>query len=134
MVRCRVEMLRHLFAIDWHHCKCCTTRLSPKFSTSKIWNANISEILNTSAKCVMCFIGFLYLPSNGANADFVPHQFDLYFQGQTFSCCAFAKKIWQWQLVFSANLPRLARPPSWSCSCFYCLNESDRESKLIVID
>ena len=40
-----------------------------------------------------------------------------HFQGKT-SFYAFAIKIVQWQWILPADLPRLARPTSWCCSCF----------------
>ena len=39
-----------------------------------------------------------------------PHDLDLNFQGQTFSCYAFAIKKWNKQRMSTADLPRLARP------------------------
>ena len=38
-------------------------------------------------------------------------------QSQIFYCYALVITIVQWQWILTADLPRLARPPLWSCSC-----------------
>ena len=73
-----------------------------------------------------------YLPSNGTIANGVLHEIDLYFQGQTFSCHAYAVKKIRRQRMSAADLPRLAWPrPSRPCSCF-CLSIIFASSKTFL--
>ena len=123
MVRAECRFLyRLIFAIKRIHCECCTPRPWPKFSTLKIWNDNISGMVNAREKFAF-FHRFWYflLPSNGAITDVAPHHFDLHFQCQTFSCYAFAIKFVQSQLISPADLPPLARPPTVAFLLFHCV-------------
>ena len=53
--------------------------------------------MKISAEMCNVFYRFWYLPSNGTSANVVLHHVDLDFQGQVFSCYAFAIKIAQRQ-------------------------------------
>ena len=55
-----------------------------------------------------------YVPSKGTVANVLLHDLNLHFQNQTFSY-TFIKKMHR-QRISPADLPRLARPPPWSCS------------------
>ena len=63
-----------------------------------------------NAKNVQCcfFYIVLYLPQNRTIADVVLRHFDLHFQGETFSCFAFAIEIEQRQWMSRTDLPRVA--------------------------
>ena len=55
--------------------------------------------------------------SNGTVVNVALCDLDLHFQGQTFLLCIFYKKNVQIAQMFPADLPRIERPPPWSCSC-----------------
>ena len=98
-----------LFSVEWH-CECFNPWPWLKFSRSKIWTVNIIEMVKASAKVCQVVYRFWHLASIGTFVVDVFHHFDLNFQGQTFSCYAFAIQIVQWQRMSPTDFRRLARP------------------------
>ena len=61
-----------------------------------------------------------YSQSNATTANIVLRDLDLHYNVKHFLGYAFAIKRMYKQRMSPADLPRLARPTPWSCSCLLC--------------
>ena len=113
------QIRSQVFTTEWYHCKCSTSWLWPTFSSSRNWKCEYLENSESYSRMRNCdFYRGWNLPLNETIAIGVLCDLVLHFQGQAFSCYAFAIKKLHRQQRYPAALPHLARHPPWSCSCY----------------
>ena len=92
-------LYRLILAIEWFYCKCCTPWPWPIFSRSQnSWKYifNIWKTVKASEESSSTtFIEVNIYPSNGAIANVVHHDLDLYFQGHIVSLNHIILHIWK---------------------------------------